>query len=447
MLRKCIRIRQGYTWLWPLFLLGSILVAGCKTIEPSPTIYIPASQAASKASLVSVRATGVSTAEVIVKSTAGLADQGWQVAAETTSGGPITLTPGSKQSLVTFTLTTCQAAGLVSGQTYRFTLQFVYNGRDTLSAERTYVHTLPAYWRRLSHLDTDEGDFTGSLLISKQSGTDYISAVRYVTDEQWQALLYDRSRDQWLTSSVPDLVPAYVPRHGLIRFQLQTSTDVSYVFNGLGFLYNALDQNHRLYKNTLFVKDNQGVKEIKDAGGDGEIAFFTTSDRAFLLTQLGPPALCIRRGNWEQYRGPDFPEAPGTLATFLVNGIGNVVNQIEGRPPHLYAYNPTTDQWSRRADFPGASRSRGVGFSAGNQGYFGLGATGEEERGLRDLWQYDPTTDRWQYVTDYPGQGHQYVMTNSAGDRAYLGWGYENQPTPSGGARQVGCTDFWEFKP
>ena len=442
---KNIYILRYNKWVCLIFLFGTILYDGCKSTEP--IVYTPFNPVTSSASLVSVRSTSSTTAEVVIKTTSGLDDRDWQLTARTPQGDPINLTPTTKQSLVHYSLNSFQSQSLTIGQNYQFKLRFVYNDQDTLTVERTYQHNLPAYWRRLSHLDANDGDFTGSLLISEQSGIAYISAIRYVTDEQWQALLYDRARDQWLSSSVPDLVAAYVPRHGLVRFQLQTPTAVTYVFNGLGFLYNSLDQNHRIYKKTMFVKDNSGVKEINYAGGDGEIAFFTTLDRAFLLTQLGPASLWIRRGDWEQYKGQDFPEAPGTMATFTVNGIGYVVNQIEGRLPHLYAYNPGTDQWSRRADFPGTPRSRGVGFSTGNLGYFGMGTTGEVERGLRDLWQYNPTTDHWQYVTDYPGQGHRYVMAYSAGDRAYLGWGYESQPSLSGGSRQVGCTDFWEFKP
>lgn len=219
---------------------------------------------------------------------------------------------------------------------------------------------------------------------------------------------------------------------------------MKYVFEGMGYQTNESTPQKRTYLKK-FSSPDRNLKPY--AGEDGEVALFSTSTQAFFLTQQGSPALWIRDANWEQRRGRDFPEASGTLATFTVNKIGYVVNQREGQPTHLFSYNPVTDQWIRRADFPGLPRSQGVGFSAGGRGYFGAGLTGEDERGLRDLWQYDPATDKWQYVTDYPGQGNRYLITYSTATKAYLGWGYESQPSPSGGARVVGCTDFWEFTP
>jgi hypothetical protein len=146
-----------------------------------------------------------------------------------------------------------------------------------------------------------------------------------------------------------------------------------------------------------------------------------------------------------------LPEPIGTLATFSIRNIGYVVNQRLGQPVRLWAYNPATDAWTRKADFPGAARSRGTGFAMARRGYFGLGLA-DDGQGLRDLWQYDPTADQWQYITDYPGQGNQLLAVFSAPDgakpeRAYLGWGYEAQQTSTGVNRVVGCTDWWELTP
>jgi len=85
-----------------------------------------------------------------------------------------------------------------------------------------------------------------------------------------------------------------------------------------------------------------------------------------------------------------LPEPPGTLATFSIRNIGYVVNQRPGQPVRLWAYDPATDSWIRKADFPGAGRSRGVAFSMARNGYFGLGLT-PDGQGLRDIWQYNPS--------------------------------------------------------
>ena len=439
--------------LWLIMLALLVGVGSCRTTEPTPTIYTPESQTAAKASLVSVLATGDNAAGLIVKTTPNLPAADWQLTAQTADGKMLTLAASGNQSLSQFTLNSIQATGLTIGQTYRFQLRFLYNGRDTLRVERLYRHAAPAHWRRLAHLDTDEGNFTGSVIPVAGSRSFLegdgirLSATRYVTDDTWQTQQYYADQDKWFGGASPSVSP----RHGLVQFRLQAVPGITYTFSGLGFNTNPLRAAQRLYQNDMVARDDisgQSSKLVPTyAGGDGEIAFFTTIDRAFLLTQEASPALWVRWGNWDQYRGRDFPEAPGTMATFVLNGIGYVVNQIEGRPSPLYAYNPDLDQWTRRADFPGTPRSRGIGFSVGSRGYFGLGIAGEDEQGLRDIWQYDPAANTWQYVTEYPGQGNRYLVSYSAPDRAYLGWGYESQPSPSGGVRLVGCTDFWEFKP
>ena len=433
---------------WLLVLVIGVWLIGCESPEVVPTIYVPESLAATKAALVSVLATGSDAAEINIKTSLSLKQGDWQLTAQTADGKPLTLKSDGAKTLNNFTLNTFLATGLTAGQTYQFQLRYVFNARDTLVATRTYRHTSPAYWRRLAHVDTDEGDFTGSVLANTQvqSVVDttgvIISVTRYVDEQKGDAWVYDRKIDQWLTR----IATPNTNRRGLVRFRLKAVGSVYYTMIGLGYLTNDRSPGGRAYLKDMGVL-GAGTLTPTYAGRDGEIAFFTTTDRAFLLTQETSPELWIRRGDWSQYRGRDFPEVPGTMATFALNGIGYVVNQIDGRPPHLYAYNPDLDQWTRRADFPGTARSRGVGFSVGGKGYFGLGVAGDDERGLRDIYQYDPATDTWQYVTDYPGQGNRYLISYSTDDRAYLGWGYESQASPSGGARQIGCTDFWEFKP
>ncbi len=39
----------------------------------------------------------------------------------------------------------------------------------------------------------------------------------------------------------------------------------------------------------------------------------------------------------------------------------------------FYAYDPSTDSWSRKSDFGGPPRYGAVGFSIGNKGYFATG--------------------------------------------------------------------------
>ena len=90
---------------------------------------------------------------------------------------------------------------------------------------------------------------------------------------------------------------------------------------------------------------------------------FTTTDEAYFLTQNGSSAMRSIDAIFTQTVRAPLPEPPGTLATFSIRNIGYVVNQRPGQPVRLWAYDPATDSWIRKADFPGAGRSRGVAFS------------------------------------------------------------------------------------
>ncbi|MVM28954.1 hypothetical protein GO755_02835 [Spirosoma sp. HMF4905] len=427
-----------YSWFFAC-LIG---LSACQTTPEPAAIFTPESQAVSRASLVSVQATSTETAEVIVKSSPSLKLTDWLLTVQTANDQPVKLESGETKSLKTFSIYALKASGLVSGQTYTVKLQFLYNGRDTLRVERMYTHHSPANWRRLAHLDADAGDFTGMLIASENDPAGVATSLqlyRYVDEQSSSRVIYQTGQDNWL------LFPqANVLAHRQVLFRLQDVPGVNYVFFGMGY-----QNDERAAQKRIYLKTFSSPANLKPdyAGEDGDVALFTTLTQAFFLTQGGSSALWIRDGNWDQHRGRDFPEATGTLATFTCNGIGYVVNEREGQPIHVFSYNPATDQWTRRADFPGLARSWGVGFSIAGKGYFGAGITGEDERGLRDLWQYDPATDKWQYITDYPGQGNRYLISYGTATKAYIGWGYESQASPSGGARVVGCTDFWEFTP
>ena len=313
--------------------------------------------------------------------------------------------------------------------------------------ERSYTHrTNGPRWIRLADAPLVGGDFAGSALSTNNVPAldlgEFLSVWRYKTDETWQTLSYFLRGDSWITQPAS---PSTI-RHGLVRYRLQASEGVAYDFNGLGFVQNELLPGQRFYQKDMFSPPTVGNVVPYYAGPDGDLRWFVTPDRAYQLTEGGPPQVWVRRGSWAQYRTADLPEPTGTLAAFRIGVVGYVLNQRTGQSAHLWAFDIPTEQWSRRADFPGPVRSRGTGFATGSLGYFGLGLNASEQT-LRDLWQYDPATDRWQYVGEYPGQGSTYLTVGQTGGHTLLGWGYEQQPTATEGIRLVGCTDFWEFKP
>jgi len=402
---------------------------------------------------VSVQATGPATADLLVKVTGKPTAVNWQLSGQTGTAQPLAISAGASLPVGPFDLIPYRVSGLVAGQEARFSLNFQFGTQETITALRRYTHravgtaNTPA-WTRLAHVPIDMGDLTGyPVNLGQRGASEFVSITRYVNEQKLEAWTYSRPVDRWLIDDF-SASTRLLPRKGLLQFNLYFLGVDRHFFYGMGYFVNELAPNKYSYDRNLFGVFPGGASIVRPSyqGEDGEVAFFTTIDEVYFLTQNGSSAMRSINANFPQTARAPLPEPPGTLATFTLDELGYVVNQRPGQPVRLWRYNPTTDTWQRRADFPGMARSRGAGFSVGNRGYFGLG-TDPDQQGLRDIWQYDPATDRWQYVTDYPGQGNRYLAVMSANKRAYLGWGYEAQSTTTGAVRQVACTDWWEFIP
>ncbi len=60
-----------------------------------------------------------------------------------------------------------------------------------------------------------------------------------------------------------------------------------------------------------------------------------------------------------------------------------------------------TLQWVQKANYMGASVSDAVVFSIGGKIYRGMGNAGNSRK--KDIWEYDPATDKWTEKSDFPG--------------------------------------------
>jgi N-acetylneuraminic acid mutarotase len=139
-----------------------------------------------------------------------------------------------------------------------------------------------------------------------------------------------------------------------------------------------------------------------------------------------------------------YPSALGYFGSGVAFSIGNKgymgigwIHQMGKNTPMLFEYDATTDQWTRKADFPGTLRSNAVFFSLPNgKAYVGLGTTLDYQY-LKDLWEYNPVTDSWRRLEDFPGTGRYSAVAFTVGDKAYIGAGYDG----------TFKSDFWEFSP
>ncbi|CCH01466.1 hypothetical protein FAES_3459 [Fibrella aestuarina BUZ 2] len=74
-------------------------------------------------------------------------------------------------------------------------------------------------------------------------------------------------------------------------------------------------------------------------------------------------------------------------------GGGDQLNTPLSVGKQVWQYDPTTDKWARRNDFPGEARYGGFGTTHNNKGYL-IGGTGLNGM-LADLWEYNDATDSW----------------------------------------------------
>lgn len=104
-----------------------------------------------------------------------------------------------------------------------------------------------------------------------------------------------------------------------------------------------------------------------------------------------------------------------------------------------WEYNPAVDTWTKKADFPGGLRQRGISFAVNGKGYVGLGSMGNTLYG--DIWEYDPTTDSWTQKNNFGGTPRVQAVGFAIGNKGYVGTGIDNPSTAHF------TKDFWEYDP
>lgn len=109
----------------------------------------------------------------------------------------------------------------------------------------------------------------------------------------------------------------------------------------------------------------------------------------------------------------------------------------------MYEYDTLADAWTKKADFPGLSRSGGVSFVLNNKAYCGTGIKDSAIiTSYDDFYAYDPVTDNWASVSMPPFGSRTYALAATVStNKAYVGTGWQ---APSVGTY---FKDWWEFRP
>ena len=97
-----------------------------------------------------------------------------------------------------------------------------------------------------------------------------------------------------------------------------------------------------------------------------------------------------------------------------------------------WEYDPASNSWTQKANFPSAKRIGASGFAICNKGYAGLGA--DNSTGYSDWYQYDPVANTWTAVASFPGGSRADAPTFVIANSGYVVDGY------------LASADLWEFQ-
>lgn len=170
--------------------------------------------------------------------------------------------------------------------------------------------------------------------------------------------------------------------------------------------------------------------------------------RACLLTVCLLPLLAFNQYNtWT--KKADF--VAGKRERAVAFSIGNYayvssgIDTAEILLKDLWQYDPNTDTWSQKADLPGAARRDAVAFSINGRGYVGTGidnASALVGNKLKDIWEYDPATNTWTQKADFPGSGANGIYFATAFTADNKGYICGGKCGPNSYSNQL-----WEYKP
>ena len=124
-----------------------------------------------------------------------------------------------------------------------------------------------------------------------------------------------------------------------------------------------------------------------------------------------------------------FNIVSSSAAAFVINDSLFIISELSNG---FYSYNPTTNTWHQKANYPGANRRRGaMAFAINGKGYMGggtssisasyAGLTGDF---LQDFYEYDPAADIWTAKASLPEARKNGVAIGYSG-KGYLGMGYD----------------------
>ncbi|AGC75563.1 putative exported protein [Nonlabens dokdonensis DSW-6] len=230
---------------------------------------------------------------------------------------------------------------------------------------------------------------------------------------------------------------------------------VGFSVNGIGYLglgtcgFQQQCQDIKSYN----PQNNQWTSVVNNfpATGVANVSAFTIDNKAYLLTNGSFAGVGNDSSELWEYtpatnsliQKTSLPGLPRNRASsFTLNSKGYIAvgfhydGQANANLKDLWEYNPITDVWIQRADYPGLGSTDCIAFSMNGHAYLGLGYLANT-----DLWRYDPTMDAWTIMPSFWGAGRIASVSATVGNTGYMGLGYTTNNTGT-----VNFNDFWRFQ-
>ncbi|MFT5890277.1 MAG: hypothetical protein ACI9Y7_000367 [Dokdonia sp.] len=116
-----------------------------------------------------------------------------------------------------------------------------------------------------------------------------------------------------------------------------------------------------------------------------------------------------------------------SATSFAIDGIGYLLTSASGGGDgnSFIGYNPETDTWTVKTNYPGYNEILFNSFATSTKGYVLFGFE-DFEGYFNDLWEYDPTTDSWMQKTSFPNTFLIGATSFVIQDQVYVGSGWYN---------------------
>lgn len=147
------------------------------------------------------------------------------------------------------------------------------------------------------------------------------------------------------------------------------------------------------------------------------------------LLVLSSSLLAFSQGSWSPRASLPYPDSgmvqgiPGfSIGNYGYAGLGDTY--YAGNPsPDLWQFDPSTDSWAKKADFPGKARVAPACFVIGNYAYVVCGSVKNSGTCVNECWQYNANTDTWAQKANFPGGARTYAVGFAIDSLGYVGTG------------------------